>query len=140
MLGDCIWKQSVIAAKDKILNLFVVVVKKDTIHLYRLVNRRKDQNYYFNFKNLYWIDIFYSWFLTFVSFRYTARWIRYTHMYFIKDSIPIEAITDCWLGFPVLYRGSLLIICFICSNISMSVSVYPSPLPPWELQVWFLQL
>ena len=48
LLGDCIWKQSVIAAKDRILNLFVVVVKKDMMKIYRLANRRKDYNYYFN--------------------------------------------------------------------------------------------
>ena len=127
LLGDCIWKQSVIAAKDRILNLFVVVVKKDMMNLYRLANRRKDYNYYLNLKSLYWMYIFYSWSPMFVHFRYTARWISYMH--FFKDSIPIEAITDYWVGFPVLYSRSLLVIYFIHSSISMSVSIYPSPSP-----------
>ena len=70
-----------------------------------------------------------------VSFRCTAKWISYTYTYIhsFLDSFPIEAITEYWVEFPVLYSRSILVICFIYSSVYMSVLVFqfiPPPLTP----------
>ena len=43
---------------------------------------------------------------------------------FLKDSFPIKAITEYWVGFPVLYSRFLLVIYFIYSSVYMSVPIF----------------
>ena len=87
--------------------------------------RRRD-SFLFNF---YWntVDL-----QCCVSFRCTAKWISYTYTYIhsFLDSFPIEAITEYWVEFPVLYSSSLLVTYFIYSSMYMSIPIFQFiPLP-----------
>ena len=68
-----------------------------------------------------------------VSFRFTANWISYmyTYIHSFLDSFPIQAITEYWVEFPVLYSRSLIVIYFIYT------SVYINPnLPTYWCRFW----
>ena len=55
----------------------------------------------------------YSWF-TVLCLRSTAKWMLYIHIYpLLKDSFPMQIITEYWVELPVLYNRSLLVIYFI---------------------------
>ena len=51
-----------------------------------------------------------------VCYRRIEKWISYTHICYFLDSFPIEAITEHWAEFSVLYIRSLLAIYFISSG------------------------
>ena len=53
----------------------------------------------------------------------------YTCLHSFLDSFPIEAITEYWVEFPVLYSMSLLVIYFIFSSVYYvipNLPIYPS--------------
>ena len=68
-----------------------------------------------------------------VSFCCTVKRVSYTYIHPIWDSFPIEVTRECYVEFPVLYSRSLLVICFTCSGVYMSVPIspfIPSSFPP----------
>ena len=73
------------------------------------------------FLNFYWIVVnFQCW----VSFRYTMKWISYAYTYMpaFLDSFPKQVTAQHWVGFPVLYSRSLLIIYLIYRSVCMLIS------------------
>ena len=42
----------------------------------------------------------------------------------------MEAITEYWVEFPVLYNKFLLVLYFSSVYVNPSLPIYPSPLPP----------
>ena len=72
------------------------------------------------------------------SFCCTAKRVSYTNtnLHSCLDSVPIYAITEYWVEFPVLYGRFLLVIYFIYSGVSMSVPIsqfIPHPLVTMSL-------
>ena len=75
----------------------------------------------------------YSCFTLSCYFKFTTKWIGYTYILSYLDSFPIQANTEYWVEFPVLYNRSLLIfilyiILFICQSQSPNLSL-PSAFP-----------
>ena len=52
-----------------------------------------------------------------VTFSRTAKWISYTYIHSFLDSFPIQAITEHWVEYPMLYSRSLLVTYFIYSSV-----------------------
>ena len=88
-------------------------------------------------KNFYWSIADFQWC---VSYRCTAKWISYTYTYIhsLLDSFPIQAITEYWVEFPVLYSRSLLVIYFIYSSVyvSIRISQFIPPFPPATISLF----
>ena len=70
-----------------------------------------------------------------VSFCWTAKWVSHTQTYITPpfcEFLPIQATTEHWIEFPVLYSKFSLVIYVIHSEVYMSNPVshfIPSPFP-----------
>ena len=60
---------------------------------------------------------------------------------FVLYSFLIQAITEYWVAFPVLYSRSLWGTCFICSSVSVLIPNLPvySSLPLYQASLWWLR-
>ena len=72
----------------------------------------------FLFKNVFllkFIELFIELTQCCVSFRSIEGWVSYTYTYIhsFLDPFHMQALTEYWVEFPVLYNRSLLVICFI---------------------------
>ena len=69
-----------------------------------------------------------------VSFRCTGKWISYTYTYIYSflDSFSIQAITEYWVKFPVLYSKLSLATYFISVCILRSFYQKTHPLNFWD--------
>ena len=75
---------------------------------------KKVQRYFLFSKTMY-----YSWFYVVLvsDVQHSESVTHYTYPF--SDSIPMRAITELWVEFPVLYHRSLLIIYFMHSNVTL---------------------
>ena len=59
------------------------------------------------------------------SFRCALKWFSYTYTYIhsFSDSFLLQAVTEYWVEFSVLYNTSLLVVCLTYSSVCMFITI-----------------